>query len=137
MAAGWGTYELGTQKLFCRIVKPGDVVYDIGANVGFYTLLASVCAGPGGRVYSYEPLLENIAGLRKHIAMNQLSNCEIIEAAVSNSDGRARFNSSRPRSMGQVSERGNEVVQTVRIDSLVNGKSILPPNVLKIDVEGE
>src|SRR5690348_9557213 len=68
-----GTYELGTQRLFCRIVKPGDVVYDIGANVGFYTLLASVCAGPSGRVYSYEPLPENIAGLRKHISINHLS----------------------------------------------------------------
>ena len=132
-----GTYELAAQNLFRRIVKPGDVIYDIGANVGFYTLLSSICAGPTGKVYSFEPLPQNIAELRKHITMNRLSNCELIEAAVSHSDGTARFDSSRPRSMGQVSARGNKFVRTVRIDSLVDGKRILPPNVLKIDVEGE
>ena len=132
-----GTYELATQKAFRRVVKRGDVVYDIGANVGLYTLLASVCAGPKGRVYCYEPLPANIVELRKHVAINHLANCEIIEAAVSDKEGTARFDSSRPRSMGQVSENGNEIVRVVSIDLLVATGATLPPNVLKIDVEGE
>lgn len=132
-----GTYELATQTAFRRAIKRGDVIYDVGANVGFYTLLASICTGPGGRVYSYEPLQRNIAELRKHVTINRLTNCEIIEAAISDRDGTARFDASRPRSMGQIAERGNETVPVVRIDSLVFERVVLPPNVLKIDVEGE
>src|ERR1043165_45133 len=53
---GWrGSYEFEKQQMFISAIKPGAVVYDIGANVGFYTLLASRLAGPQGRVYAFEP----------------------------------------------------------------------------------
>jgi FkbM family methyltransferase len=111
-------------------------VYDIGANVGFYTLLGSVRVGQSGRVYCFEPLPENVADLPSHIAMNHLANCEAIEAAVSSTDGTARFDSSRPRSMRWLSESGNQPVRTVCLDRPVSSKAILPPNISKIDVEG-
>jgi FkbM family methyltransferase len=132
----FGSYEVEMQHAFRRIVKSGQVVYDIGANVGFYSLLASLCAGPTGRVYSFEPLPRNVADLKKHIAMNHLANCEVIEAAVSDVNGTVRFDSSRPRTMGWLSEAGNQVVRAVCLDSLYSSNSILPPNVMKIDVEG-
>jgi FkbM family methyltransferase len=132
----FGTYEADTQRTFRRLTKSGSVVYDIGANVGFYTLLASVCAGSAGRVYSFEPLPKNIADLKKHIAINHLANCEVIEAAVSRADGVAHFDSLRPRTMGWLAEGGKEVVRTVCIDSLVGSGAILPPDLAKIDVEG-
>jgi FkbM family methyltransferase len=131
-----GSYELKKQQAFYEAVRPGDVVYDIGANVGFYSLLASVRVGPRGHVFCFEPLPENVADLRKHIAMNHLANCEVIEAAVSSTDGTARFDSSRPRSMGWLSELGDQAVRTVCLDMLVSSNAILPPKVLKIDVEG-
>lgn len=124
------------QLAFCHRIKARQIVYDIGANVGFYTLLASLCVGPAGRVYSFEPLPENIRDLKKHVAMNRLSNCEVIEAAVSDVNGYSRFDSSRPRSMGWLSESGNQEVRTLQLDSLVTSNAISPPNVVKIDVEG-
>src|SRR5436853_6940153 len=51
-----GSFEFEKQQLFRQYVKPGMTVYDIGANVGFYTLLSSRLAGSEGAVYSFEPL---------------------------------------------------------------------------------
>ena len=60
-----GSYEFEKQVLFGNVIKRGMVVYDIGANVGFYTLLASKLAGDTGRVYSFEPFPGNIEYLKK------------------------------------------------------------------------
>src|SRR5580765_1322501 len=51
-----GSYEYDKQKLFQKTVRSGDVVYDVGANAGFYSLLASLLVGEKGHVYSFEPL---------------------------------------------------------------------------------
>src|ERR671919_200683 len=51
-----GSYEYAMRHLFERTVERGDIVYDVGAHVGFYTLLASVLVGPTGRVLAFEPL---------------------------------------------------------------------------------
>ena len=50
-----GTYEPEQTQAFQEIVRPGSVVYDVGAHYGYYTLLASVLAGPAGRVLAFEP----------------------------------------------------------------------------------
>ena len=126
-----------TQLALWRCIKAGDVFYDIGANVGFYTLLGGGRVGVAGRIYSFEPLPENIAHLKRHIVLNHLTNCEGIEAAVSDVDGFAQFDSSRPRSMGWLSETGDQTVRTVCLDSLVTSKRIRPPRGMKIDVEGD
>jgi len=126
-----GTYEADKQRLFAEHVKPGMVVYDIGANVGFYTLLASRLIGPTGHVYSFEPLPRNVGYLECHIALNGLGNVSVTSAAVSDYDGRARFKESHP-AMGGLSEDGELEVVTVRLDSL----DLRQPDVLKIDVEG-
>lgn len=131
-----GTYELEMQRAFAQALKTGDVLYDIGANVGFYTLLGSVCVGSSGRVYSFEPLARNVADLKRHIELNRLSNCQVIEAAVWQNCGTERFDSSRPRSMGWLSKAGTDIVSTVALDALVDSGAARAPNVLKIDVEG-
>src|SRR5256885_2015501 len=70
-----GSYEPHMQHLIAREVKPGQIFYDVGANVGFYTLLASVLVGPG-RVFAFEPLPANIGYLRQHLALNAAQNVE-------------------------------------------------------------
>src|SRR5947208_793716 len=55
-----GTYESHMQRLFREHIGPGSTVFDIGANVGFFTLLASKLAGEAGRVYAFEPLPRNL-----------------------------------------------------------------------------
>src|SRR5215471_5126199 len=54
-----GSYEFDKRRLFEQTIKPGATVFDIGANVGFYTLLSSVLVGSGGKVYTFEPVPSN------------------------------------------------------------------------------
>jgi FkbM family methyltransferase len=132
-----GSYEHEKQEAFRQAVRKGDVVYDVGANVGFYTLLASVLAGPNGFVYAFEPLPRNLLDLRRHLEMNHVKNCEVIEAAVSVAEGQARFDPSGDRHTSHLSSEGTLQVRTVALDELVCCKGIRPPNLIKIDVEGE
>src|SRR5579862_7724955 len=55
-----GSYEHDKQSLFQKTVRTGDIVYDVGANAGFYSLLASVLVGEKGQVYAFEPLPANL-----------------------------------------------------------------------------
>jgi FkbM family methyltransferase len=131
-----GSYENEKQKQFASTIKEGDTVFDIGANAGFYTLLASVLVGSGGRVYAFEPLPRNIKLLREHLRLNQITNVEVIEAAVSDADGESYFDDSAGSAMGYVSATGNLKVKTVAIDDLVARGEIGSPACVKIDVEG-
>lgn len=131
-----GTYEHEKQKLFALEVKEGDTVYDIGANAGFYTLLASVLVGPIGHVYAFEPLPRNVNFLREHLSLNQITNVDVVEAAVADKDGEEYFDDSAGAAMGHLAASGNKRVKTVVIDELVNKKMLPAPASLKIDVEG-
>jgi FkbM family methyltransferase len=133
-----GSYEYAKQKAFAAAVCAGDIVYDLGANVGFYSLLASVLAGPQGRVYSFEPVPENLDFLRKHLAMNQVTNCVIFALAVSDSRGTANFAFGLDSCSGGLrAGSGNSMaVQTVALDDMVAAGEILAPSVIKCDIEG-
>uniref|UniRef100_A0ACD5GZU7 FkbM family methyltransferase n=1 Tax=Desertifilum tharense IPPAS B-1220 TaxID=1781255 RepID=A0ACD5GZU7_9CYAN len=82
-----GTYEAQTQHLFIQALNPGMTVFDIGAQAGFYTLLASHLVGKQGRVFAFEPLPRNLAYLHQHLAINHLENVTVIEAAVAETSG--------------------------------------------------
>jgi FkbM family methyltransferase len=131
-----GSYEYEKQKALQREMKTGDVVYDVGANVGFYSLLASVVVGRTGSVYSFEPFPENVRELRNHLEINRVMNCAVFEAAVSSRDGEAIFEPSESRYTGRLSDAGTLRVRTVTIDGLVSRGEIRPPNLMKIDIEG-
>jgi FkbM family methyltransferase len=131
---GW--YEAEKQRMFASHVLPGSVVYDVGANVGFYTLLASKLAGSEGAVYSFEPLPRNVEHLQRHVELNDCRNVEIWPVAVGNEEGRRRFDPADGASTGRLSDGGSLEVETVAIDSLVESGRIKPPNMLKIDIEG-
>jgi FkbM family methyltransferase len=131
-----GSFEYEKQQAFKREIAAGDIVYDLGANVGFYSLLASVLTGEKGHVYCFEPLARNIAFLKRHIEMNRIQNCTILEAATAEVDGYAHFDPSPEPSMAHLSEHGEKTVRTVRVDTLVESGEIRPPNVMKIDIEG-
>jgi FkbM family methyltransferase len=131
-----GSFEYTKQKALQREMKAGQVVYDIGANVGFYSLLATVIVGETGHVYSFEPFPENVRDLRKHLEMNRIRNCTVIDAAVSSAGGEAIFEPSDDRSMGRLAATGSLRVRTLTLDGLVLRKEIRPPDLMKMDVEG-
>jgi FkbM family methyltransferase len=131
-----GSYEYQKQKALQHELKVGDVVYDIGANVGFYTLLSSVIVGDAGTVYSFEPSPDNLQELRRHLELNHIKNCTVIDAAVSSADGEAVFDLSDDRCTGHLAVNGSLRVRTLMLDGLVSRREIRPPNLMKIDIEG-
>jgi len=131
-----GVYEQEKQSALAAAVRPGDVVYDVGANVGFYSLLASALVGPAGAVFAFEPLPRNLAILRRHLALNRAANVRVIAGAVADRPGVARFDTSGIPEMARLSDAGGLEVPTVRLDDLLAAGQIAPPAVMKIDVEG-
>lgn len=73
-----GIYEYEKRVLFEKLVKRGDIVFDIGAHVGFYTLLASELVGKNGKVLAFEPLPRNLSYLKRHLKLNNCQNVEIL-----------------------------------------------------------
>jgi FkbM family methyltransferase len=130
-----GTYERETQQVFTRLVREGDVVYDIGANVGFFTLLAARVVGRRGAVYAFEPLPHNLQYLRAHIAANGAA-VHVLPVALSSSSGVARFATATSAAMGYLADGGDLEVRTETVDELVSSGRILPPRFMKVDVEG-
>lgn len=130
-----GTYERELQQLVVRTVRPGQVVWDVGANVGFFTLLAATLAGPQGRVVAIEPLPRNLGLLRRHLALNRIGNVSIVPQAVADAPGTARFDAGPSPSMGLLRASGGTEVRVTTIDELVAG-GMPPPHVVKMDIEG-
>lgn len=131
-----GLYEKDKSKHFSAHIKPGQVIYDVGAHVGYYSLLAATRVGRGGHVWAFEPLPENFAFLQQHIALNQISNITCMQTAVAQSSGTTLFRRGGTRSTGKLSARGELAVATLCLDDLVSGSNALPPDVIKLDVEG-
>ena len=130
-----GTYELDKQVLFSKYIKPGNIVYDVGANAGFYSLLSSLLVSETGKVYSFEPLPANISYLKKHIELNKLGNVKVIEKAVSNKVSTVRFNFGDNRSAGHISNVGEIEVETISIDEFIS-QGNPSPDIIKMDIEG-
>jgi SAM-dependent methyltransferase len=89
---GW--YERDKQRLMAKEVRAGSIFYDVGANVGFHTLLAAKLVG-SGKVFSFEPSPRNLEYLRRHIALNKLHNVSVFESAVSDRDQVLHFQMER------------------------------------------
>lgn len=131
-----GSYELSKQNSIATSLAEGNVFFDIGANVGFYTLLASSCVGPSGQVIAFEPLPSNFKYLERHIELNSLKNVQLIKAAVSDESGEGQFAEGPDNCMGKLSDAGEVEVELVTLDQLITEGKVPTPGFLKIDVEG-
>lgn len=131
--------------IFQETVKPGNILFDIGANVGYYTLLGSRLVGNSGRVIAFEPVIQNLSYLERHVRLNRLRNVMIISAACADSNSLAKLCSGINCATGHLSDPSQDVgsyqaddsvyVPALTVDEFV-AKSGLVPNVIKIDVEG-
>lgn len=127
------------QSALARHLRPGDVFYDVGANVGFFTLLGARLVGEAGRVYAFEPLPDNLQALRRNLSLNDAGQVEVLGVAAAERTGTARLvvtESSLGARLGPPEAADGLVVETLALDDAVVGRGLLPPSLLKIDVEG-
>jgi FkbM family methyltransferase len=127
---------------FISEIQEDDVVYDIGANTGLYTLFAAaVC--PDGEVIAFEPYPPNLNLLKQDIDRNNLQNVNIKNVALSDSIGSISFSQPEEDDVGYGSSsiettqsKASIEVPTTTGDQLIADGEIPAPNVIKIDVEG-
>jgi FkbM family methyltransferase len=139
-----GVTEPDVQDALDRHLSPGATFYDIGASVGFFTIIAARIVGDGGRVLAFEPRPEAAAMLRHNLALNHFSNVEVHECAVTDMAGRGElavgeelvWAALRQRGPDRVTPGADAVeVETTTIDDVVR-QGGEPPGVVKLDIEG-
>ena len=134
------TYEPKLTEAFKQMVKPGDVVVDIGANIGYFTLLASRLVGERGRVYAFEPAPQNFALLSKNLTANGSRNVRAFQRAVSSSRGSGKLlvqgeNWGSYRIVDSIADGQSVEVEIISMDEFFeNGHQKV--NVVKMDAEG-
>jgi FkbM family methyltransferase len=131
-----GTYELSKQEKFIEVVRPGWRVLDVGANVGYYSLLASELIGSTGSVTAFEPVPRNLGYLHRHITLNECRNISVIEAAVTGYCGTVRFDNTRSGPTGRIDENGPLEVTAITLDSLIQSPGFKGADCIKMDIEG-
>ena len=138
-----GNYESGQRILLEKMISNGDIVYDIGANVGYYTLLAELLTGKSGKVIAFEPVPRNLHYLKKHLEINNITTVDVIEKAVSDENGSTLFCLGANFAMGHVysdwvdkHEDEYITVSLISIDKAIEEDNLPIPNCIKIDVEG-
>jgi len=137
-----GEAEAQIQKVLAERLRPGMVFYDLGANIGLFTLLAARLVGAKGRVISFEPDGEVASRLRRNIERNRFANVTVIEAGVWSKSGYVDFvpaDSSSPdhglgRFVGGTNGATGTPKQCLAMDDLIG--SAPPPDAIKCDVEG-
>jgi FkbM family methyltransferase len=124
-------------------VKPGDVVVDIGAHVGYYTLLTSRLVGDAGRVVAVEPNPPTIARLERNLALNRSRNVVVQKVACTDAETTLKFYQAPLENTGESSmskdsaRQGTEIiVPGVPLDKIIQSLGLTHVNFVKIDVEG-
>ncbi len=136
-----GCYEFNKQKSIVKYLRPGMTAYDIGAHVGYYTLLFSNIVKPLGRVYAFEPLPENIRFIQRHLTLNNLENVVLEPVAVSKNNEEISFYRNVSTYMGNIVCKDTKCIDIVKIfsttiDHYVYKAKNIPPDFVKMDIEG-
>jgi len=135
-----GIHEPFTTEFFKKQIKNGDVILDIGAHIGYYTLLFAKLAGEKGKVYAFEPHPGNFALLKKNVEINGYQNVVLESKAVSDKSGKNRlFISKKGSSVHSIfnihnSDKSIEI-ESIKLDDYFknyNGRI----DWIKIDIEG-
>ena len=132
-----GSYEFEKQTVLKKIVRPGDVVYDIGAHVGYFSIIFGKLVGATGVVYAFEPMRENFDFILQHIAINGLSNVQAIRAGIAASSGMACFATPNHTAKYHRADSGTVQVPVYNLEEFVMDNRLPAPNLIKMDIEGE
>ena len=123
-----------------KVIKKNDIVLDIGANIGYYSLIFAKLVGDSGKVFSFEPESENFKILKKNIEVNGYNNVILEQKIVSNADGKSTLYVSEKAGSHRIYKPDNYVesleIESISMDSYIEKNNIKKINFIKIDVEG-
>ena len=143
----WYSDETFETNVFASLLKPGMSMLDLGGNIGFYTMLTRSIVGPAGRVVTFEPYKRSADLIRLSIQANGYTNVDVVQAAVSDHDGKGSLylspdnwtehslldlEHSKPAEDGYTAE-----VAFVRVDSALERLGHdFKVDIVKMDIEG-
>ena len=139
----FGTREVEHKVMLEGILEAGMTVFDIGANIGYYTVMQCRLIGPTGRLVAIEPAPANAALLRRNLALNGYADTPIVEAAVSEAAGERAFHLAHQSNLGTFHDTGSGAVHltgetitvaTTTVPALADIYG--PPDLIRMDVEG-
>jgi FkbM family methyltransferase len=137
-----GQYEEDTTRLFTECIKSGMTVLDIGAHVGYYSLLAAKLSGSGGRVISFEPDPDNYSLLVKNISENGYETITAVNKGVAANSGAgtlyiSRLDNGRHSTYRDNAPSNNSIsITTTSIDDFFSALEWPTVDLVKVDVEG-
>lgn len=145
-----GAYEPGTQFFFMRVLRKGEVFIDIGAHVGYFTMIAAAMVGDTGKIISVEPIEDNFRMLTRNIEVNNLKNVHAVRSVISGTDGDIEFHHNLDNDGGHAlwkpslhpsNERTRnapkaEVLPSMTMSSLLTKFECEHVRAMKIDTEG-
>lgn len=139
-----GNHEPEVQELLAQVLRPGMTYYDVGANVGFFAVIAARLLGPAGRVICFEPLPVNAKQIEYNIRLNGFTNTLVNCQALGGSNRTDVFNTSSEPTWGMLSTVGKLPVQPTgqikvdvrTLDSLCVPGGLPLPDVIQVDIEG-
>lgn len=131
-----GRYDRSAVQQFVRLIPRDATVYDIGAHVGYLTMLAAQQVGPQGTVVAIEPLALNLKYLRAHLRANRIANVNVLAACVAETAGFADFDHGKGTGRGRLGTLGHGAMKVVSLDDEIDSGRIPPPHFIKMDVEG-
>ncbi len=140
-----GTYEPDLQAALRELIVPGWVIYDVGANIGYVSLLLAQATGEGGQVFAFEALPANVERLRRNLDLNGMTRrVTVVHAAVTQASGPVRFLVHESGGMGKAAgSAGREdryqdeiVVPGLSLDEFVFEQGHPAPQAVKMDIEG-
>lgn len=137
-----GDAEAAVQKALAERLRPGMVFYDLGANIGLFSLLGARLVGPTGKVFSFEPDPEVAARLRRNVERNEFTNVTIVEAGIWSSSGHRYFTAAETASpdrgvgkfVAEESAAAGMAARSVALDDFI--QSAPAPDAIKCDIEG-
>ena len=140
-----GTYEPELQAALREFLRPGMVVYDVGANIGYISLMMAHDVGPRGQVFAFEALPVNVERIQKNLALNQQSNVSVISAAVLDKTAPVTFYVHGSVGMGKAAGSAGRreehytaeiSVPGLSLDEFVYQQGRPAPAAVKMDIEG-
>lgn len=140
-----GTYEPDLQAALPDFVRPEQVIYDVGANIGYISLMFARLAGANAKIYAFEALPANLERIRANLELNHAANVQLIHAAVLNASGEALFYVHESIGMGKAagsagrraeSYKAELKVPALSLDDFVFLQGNPPPHLVKMDIEG-